>query len=125
MMVDLSDIRIAIPSDIKSVIDYAELANTFNMSVEEIKGHVVELPSRANVTWPDNGTCVYVYDIHHLGKAVRKRNYAQDYLKTLEYGNFVLNTDKCYLVNGLAKGLFLDVSKAVTAAKAQMIGAAQ
>ena len=125
MMVDLADIRIAIPSDIKSVIDYAELANTFNMSVEEIKGHVVELPSRANVTWPDAGTCVYVYDIHHLGKAVRKRNYAQDYLKTLEYGNFVLNTDKCYLVNGLAKGLFLDVSKAVNAAKAQMIGAAQ
>lgn len=122
MMVDLADIRIAIPSDIKSVIDYAELANTFNMSVEEIKGHVVELPSRANVTWPDAGTCVYVYDIHHLGKAVRKRNYAQDYLKTLEYGNFVLNTDKCYLVNGLAKGLFLDVSKAVTAAKAEMIG---
>lgn len=125
MAVDLDDIRIAIPSDIKSIIDYTELANTFNMSVEEIKGHVVELPSRANVTWPDNGTCVYVYDIHHLGKAVRKRNYAQEHFPTLEYANFVLNTDKCYLVNGLAKGLFLDVSKAVTAAKAEMIGAAQ
>lgn len=123
MAVDLSDIRIAIPSDIKSVIDFAELANTFNMSVEEIKGYIVELPSRANVTWPDAGACVYVYDIHHLGKAPRKRNYAQEHFPTLEYSNYVLNTDTCYLVNGLAKGLFLDVSQAVTSAKNAMIGA--
>lgn len=123
MDVNLDDIRIAIPSDIKSIIDFAELANTFNMSVEEIKGHIVELPSRANVTWPDAGACVYVYDIHHLGKAPRKMNYAQEHFKTLEYSNYVLNTDTCYLVNGLAKGLFLDVSQAVTSAKASMIGA--
>lgn len=122
MSVDLADIRIAIPSDVKSLIDYTELANTFNMSVEEMKGHIVELPVHGAVTWPDSGTCVYVYDVHRLGRAIKKRKFVSDTISLQEYRNMGLNVDKGYLVNELAKGLYLDISNAITAAKGTIIG---
>lgn len=123
MSVDLDDIRIAVPSSVKSLIDFTELANVFNMSVEEIKGHFVELPLHAGGLVDENK--IFVYDVHHLGRAVKYRKFGTDVFDTLMYRIYALNTEKIRLVNGLAKGLFLDVTEAVTAAKASIIGAGQ
>ena len=125
MSVDIADIRIAVPSSVKSLIDFTELANIFNMSVEEIQGHFVELPCHFGTGLPANTDKIFVYDVHHLGRATKYRRFGTDVFNTLMYRNYALNTEKIRLVNGLAKGLFLDVSAAVTAAKASIIGAGQ
>lgn len=116
--VPVEDIRIAVSENVLALIDMVELASLFNLSKEEIYGKIVMLPYDSAYS----GTRVLVYDRKALGRATRTFEYGQDNMQLARYTNFGLTTSRAYFYNPLFKCLSLDISKAVAAAEAQLIG---
>lgn len=119
--VPVGDIRIAISENVLALIDMVELASLFNLSKEEILGRVVVLPYDENY----DGTRVIVYDRKALGRATRTFEYSQDVLGLARYSNHGLTTERAYFYNALFKCLYLDISTAVSAAEAELIGSGE
>lgn len=116
--VPVEDIRIAVSENVLALIDMVELASLFNLSKEEIYGKIVMLPYDSNYS----GNRVLVYDRKALGRATRTFEYGQDNMQLARYTNFGLTTSRAYFYNPLFKCLSLDISKAVAAAEAELIG---
>lgn len=118
-----NDIRIAIPTKVLNLIDVVELANTFNLTKEELFGKIVKLnvEDEADKT---NWYKVYVYDRKALGRATRTFDYTQDIYGNARMSTHYLTTSRAYFHNGLYKGVKLDCTKACTAAEADLIAAA-
>lgn len=113
----VEDIRIAVSESVLNLIDVVELANIFNLSKEELFGKLVVIPAGAL----KNNNYVFVYDRKALGRGTRLFEYSQDVIGKGLYSNHYLTTERCYFVNQLYKGLLLNCSKAITAAKAQLL----
>ena len=113
----VEDIRIAVSESVLNLIDVVELANIFNLSKEELFGKLVVIPADALT---DNNI-VYVYDRKALGRGTRLFEYSQDVIGKGLYSNHYLTTERCYFVNELYKGLYLNCATAVNAAKAQLL----
>lgn len=116
--VPVEDIRIAVSENVLALIDMVELASLFNLSKEEIYGKIVMLPYDSAYS----GNRVLVYDRKALGRATRTFEYGQDNMQLARYTNFGLTTSRAYFYNPLFKCLSLDISTAVAAAEAQLIG---
>ena len=118
--VPVEDIRVAVSSDVLSLIDMVELASLYNLSKEEILGKVVVLPFEEG-----KGNIIRVYDIKSFGRATRLYEYAEENFKAKQYDNHYLTTDRAYFFNGLFKNYYLDISVAVNAEVANIIGKAE
>lgn len=113
----VEDIRIAISESVLNLIDVTELANTFNLEKEELFGKLVVMPFDAD----GDENKVLVYDRKALGRGTRLFEYSQDVIGKGLYTNHYLTTERCYFYNQLFKALSLDISKAVTSAKAELL----
>ena len=120
----VEDIRVAIPRDVLDLIDIVELANIFNLSKEEILGKIVIVDTSdvGNADWKYN---VVVYDRKAMGRATRLYEYESERVAKGRYDNHYLTVDRMYFFNGLFKTASINCKKAVTEAKAQLIGAGQ
>lgn len=113
----VEDIRVAISESVLNLIDVTELANVFNLTKEELFGKLVVLPFDAD----GDESKLLVYDRKALGRGTRLYEYSQDKIGAGLYTNHYLTTDRIYFYNGLFKAFKLDVSKAVAAAKAELL----
>jgi len=113
----VEDVRVAISESVLNLIDVTELANVFNLTKEELFGKLVVLP------FDEDGdeSKILVYDRKALGRGTRLFEYSQDKIGKGLYTNHYLTTDRIYFYNSLFKALKLDVSKAVEAAKADLL----
>ena len=120
----VEDIRVAIPRDVLDLIDIVELANIFNLSKEEILGKIVIVDTSdvGNEDWKYN---VVVYDRKAMGRGTRLYEYESERVAKGRYDNHYLTVDRMYFFNGLFKTATINCKKAVTEAKAQLIGAEQ
>lgn len=105
----VEDIRICVSESVLNLIDVTELANTFNLSKEELFGKLVVRPFDAS----DDKTKVLVYDVKALGRGTRLFEYSQDIIGKGLYTNHYLTTERCYFYNSLFKCLKLNVAKAI------------
>lgn len=119
--VPVDDIRIAISESVLNLLDVTELANVFNLTKEELFGKLVVLPFDKAGT----PTKLMVYDRKALGRGTRLFEYSQDIIGKGLYTNHYLTTDRCYFYNDLFKAMTLDVTKAVTSAKASLLASAE
>ena len=113
----VEDVRVAISESVLNLVDVTELANVFNLTKEELFGKLVVLPYDAE----GDESKLLVYDRKALGRGTRLFEYSQDKIGKGLYTNHYLTTDRIYFFNGLFKALKLDVSQAVTAAKALLL----
>lgn len=117
--VPVEDIRIAVSEDVLNLIDVTELANAFNLEKEALFGKLVVLPHDASGDFGNDH--IIVYDRKAFGRGTRLFDYTQDILGGARYTNHYLTTERAYFFNGLYKSLWLDVNRAVTAEKANLL----
>lgn len=115
----VEDIRVAISESALNLIDVTELANVFNLTKEELFGKLVVLPFDPN----GNESKLLVYDRKALGRGTRLYEFSQDKIGKGLYTNHYLTTDRIYFYNGLFKAFQLNISKAVAAARADLLTA--
>lgn len=113
------DIRIALTPKVLNLIDVIELANTFNLSKEELFGKlvVVDCDDIDEADWYK----VCVYDRKALGRATRIYDYTQDIIGSARYSNHYLTVERAYFHNGLFKGAYIDCTEACVDAKADVV----
>lgn len=109
--VPVEDIRIAISESALNLIDVTELANTFNLTKEELFGKLVVIPYETD----QEGRYILVYDVRALGRGTRLYQFSQDVVGAGLYTNHYLTTDRIYFYNPLYKCLRLDIHGAMTA----------
>lgn len=112
------DIRIAVSEDLLNMIDVTTLANTFNLSMQQLFGKLVVIPKDDKWT---NGR-VMVYDRKAFGRATRVFDFTQDVIGKGRYINHYLTTERAYFYNPLFKCFYLDCSVAQNAKLATLIG---
>lgn len=112
------DVRIAVSEDLLNMIDVTTLANTFNLSKQELFGKLVSIPKDADWTLGR----VMVYDRKALGRATRVFDYTQDVIGKGRYINHYLTTERAYFYNPLFKCFYLDCSVAQNGKLATLIG---
>lgn len=112
------DVRIAVSEDLLNMFDVTTLANTFNLSKQELFGKLVSIPKDDN--WPLGR--VMVYDRKALGRATRVFDYTQDVIGKGRYINHYLTTERAYFYNPLFKCFYLDCSVAQNAKLGTLIG---
>ena len=117
----VEDIRVAVSESVLNLIDVTELAQAFNLEKEELFGKLVVLPFDAD----GDEAKVLVYDRKALGRGTRLYDYTQDVIGKGRYTNHYLTTERVYFYNGLFKALSLNVSKAITNAKATLLTSAE
>lgn len=115
------DIRIAISTKVLNLIDVVELANTFNLSKEEMFGKIVVVP--VSDIDEENWYKIVVYDRMAFGRATRLYEYGQEYSARGLYMNHLLTVDRMYFYSNLFKAASIDVTKAATAARGTIITA--
>lgn len=108
--VPVQDIRIAISESALNLIDVTELANTFNLTKEELFGKLVVIPYETD----EDGRYILVYDVRALGRGTRLYQFSQDVVGSGLYTNHYLTTDRIYFYNPLYKCLRLDIEVAIT-----------
>lgn len=116
------NVRIAISEKLLDLIDVKELADTFNLSKEEMFGKIVKVTT-TDLTENDNDYVIYVYDKNALIELTRLREYSQDISGKGLFTNHYLTVERMYAHCDLFKGCKLDCSKAANAALTELIGA--
>lgn len=119
----INDIRVAIPERLLNLIDVTKLANTFQLSKNELFGMIIPIPD-SDLTTDDERYTMYVYDRKAIGRATRLFEYSQDKSGKGLYTNHYLTVSRAYFHNGLFKGAKLNCKKAGKAEFDKLIGTA-
>lgn len=115
------DVRIAISEKLLDLIDVKELADTFNLSKEEMFGKIVKVTT-TDLTDHSKDYTIFVYDKKALIEIERIYDYTQDISGKGRYINHYLTTERLYAHCDLYKGCKLDCSKAAKAELDTIVG---
>lgn len=115
----VSDIRIAMSTDVSNLIDVTELADILNLEKEQLFGKI----NLFDTSYDDklNKYMIFVYDINAFGRAERDDHFETERVARGEFDNAYKSVDDAFYHCGLFKAVKFDVTDAGTTAEAEIL----